>query len=173
MESIDYHYKNMKEKRGRNRSRKIRDEYNSRIRSFIASERPEKIIIVKGNAIYESTLKEIRSKGIPTILYLFDALYRSLQDYSLLKYFNKVLIFEGTDKEEIDKLGIKSEFFGTPVYTRHYYPISKLKKDIDIAFVGSIDSTERSKGKNGLNKKIVLGGKPKWQILQKKMSSSL
>lgn len=115
------------------------EEFNKNIISLVSEHNPWEVVVVKGNRVHEDTLKYVRSRNIPIILLLQDSIRRTVSDYSLLRYYDKVLLFEETDKDKLQELGVKSVFFGTPVSTERYFPINETNKDIDISFVGSID----------------------------------
>lgn len=115
--------------------------FNEKIISQAKSQKVSKAIIVGGMRVRKATLLSLKNMNIPIILFLQDGLYRSIHDYSVLPLFDKILLFEETDREILAEMGIyNTSFFGSAVSSQTYFPCaSERQENIDISFVGRID----------------------------------
>lgn len=118
------------------------EQFNSDIRKCVLSNNLDMAVIVKGDTIWSDTVRILRSNVKRMILYLWDAINRSVSDLSVVKYFDKVLLFEKSDESIMQDMGIPFAFYGTPASTHDYYPADSPGESVDISFVGSI-TTDR------------------------------
>ncbi|MDD4004280.1 MAG: glycosyltransferase [Elusimicrobiaceae bacterium] len=135
--------------------------YNLQVTETARSGRFDHIIVVKGEHLFESTLKHLKQAGTSVFLFLQDSCRGSITGH-YLKYFDKILTFEDTDTKYLKSLGYNAIFFGAAVSPDIYYPQPDIIKDIDICFVGHF-----SEGREDIlwaiinqfrNFKIAIGG---------------
>ncbi len=146
------------------------EKLNRQIAACVAEHDLHKVIIIKGDRVSRDTLALIKKKGVPLVLFLQDGLSRTLADLSVLEYYDKVLLFERTDKDLLSGIGIRSAYFGTPVSLQDYFPIESVSKDVDLCFVGSL-STDRVRVLeavierfSGLNITVHGSYLPRWKL---------
>lgn len=115
--------------------------FNQEIINQARKQKVGKAIIVLGKRVRKATLLSLKDMNIRIILFLQDGLYRSIPDYSVLSLFDKILLFEDTDREMLSEIGIyNTSFFGSAVSFQTYFPCAPERQEhIDISFVGRID----------------------------------
>jgi len=97
---------------------------------------PDIVFVIKGNKIFEKTLKKM--ENTIKILWMMDSIYVYPESYTKLKYFDYLFMFEKTDVTKLAEEGITAYFLPLALDESNYYPIENHIKDIDISFIGNI-----------------------------------
>ena len=119
---------------------------NSRILSYCKSQKPDLVLIVKGNMVYPSTVKKLKSLGIKVVSWSNDDMYawhnRTLWYTLGLKYYDLVVTQKSynCNSDELPSLGANVLFQDKAIESKVNYPIkdcSKFEFNHDVVFVGS------------------------------------
>lgn len=113
---------------------KKNDEFNFKVQKTYFEFLPNIVFVTHGNELSKETMEIIKPSF--KILWMMDSIYRTLNTFKIIHYFDKIFLFEKTDiirlKEENN---INSYFMPMALNEKIYYPLN-LKKDIDILFIG-------------------------------------
>jgi len=100
--------------------------------------KPEIVMVIKGDMLTEDTIKKMKNSKI--ILWLMDSIFQVKRAYKNIKLYDYKFMFEKTDVEKLKKEGIDSFFLPLALDYSVYFPIENQEKDIDLLFVGNLDS---------------------------------
>ena len=100
--------------------------------------KPDIVMVIKGNMLTKDTIKKI--KDSKKILWVMDSVFRVKRTYENIKLYNHKFMFEETDVEKLKNEGIESFFLPLALDDSVYFPIKNQKKDIDLLFVGNLNS---------------------------------
>lgn len=100
--------------------------------------KPDIVMVIKGNMLTKDIIKKMKYSKI--ILWVMDSIFRVKRAYENIKLYDYRFMFEKTDVEELKKTGIDSYFLPLALDESVYFPIKNQEKDIDIIFVGNLDT---------------------------------
>lgn len=103
---------------------------------------PEVVMVIKGDMLIKDTLIKMRDSTI--VLWAMDSIFRVKETYNNLNLYNYRFMFEKTDVEKLKKEGIDSFFLPLALDNSVYFPIKNQGKDIDLLFIGNLNSKRLS-----------------------------
>lgn len=114
------------------------NKWNQLILKKYSEFKPEVVMVLKGDMLTKKTLKKMKDSII--ILWVMDSIFSLKETYENIDLYDYRFMFEKTDVDKLKKRGIKSWFLPSALDESVYYPVLIPKKDIDLLFVGGIDS---------------------------------
>lgn len=154
------------------------DGINKRIIKEVKDFKPTLIFIVKGNNIYPSTLRKIKSinENIRLVSWSLDDMFvrhnRSVYYKKGLEYYDSVYTTKSYNVEELKKFKAKNINFIYQAYSRKYHIKSNIGDDFknDVLFIGYAEQDRfeciKYLAKNGIKIKVFGSGwnKPEFKI---------
>lgn len=109
---------------------------NHLIISTYNSFKPDIVLIIKGTIIIPETFLQLNNTI--KILWMMDSIYRFEEVNKMRGLYDWIFTFEKTDIFKLAQENVTAFFLPMALDETLYYPISNMKKDIDIFFVGSL-----------------------------------
>lgn len=100
--------------------------------------KPDITMVIKGSMLTEDTIKKMKDSKI--ILWVMDSIFQVKRAYENINLYDYRFMFEKTDIERLKREGIDSFFLPLALDESVYFPIKNQKKDIDLLFVGNLNS---------------------------------
>jgi len=97
--------------------------------------KPDIVLVIKGEILFASTLQAM--SDCLRICWMQDSIFRFQQCMNNVQNYDKLFLFEKTDVDKLESIGIKSEFLPMAFDDTIYFPVNH-NKDIDILFIGTL-----------------------------------
>jgi spore maturation protein CgeB len=114
------------------------EQIESVIKKTLAQKKYDGVLFIKGNFISLDFIKFIKNKN-RVFLWLLDSVDNVINITSILDQYEKIFVFEESDISKIYN-GFNKNVYFLPIAadTNLYKPLSNIKKEIDISFIGSL-----------------------------------
>lgn len=113
----------------------LREKRSKSVVELYNKESPDLIVAFPGYGLTKKALEKM--KNAHKTIWLYDSITRLPEMPELLKEYDTIFTFEGSDVQQIEKMGMKAEFLPLCADDSIYYPIAQ-EKDIDILFIGNL-----------------------------------
>lgn len=115
---------------------KERDRFNKRVIQVYEKEKPDFVIIIRGDYMRSQTLKAMQDSKLA--LWLYDSIQRYPESKNNWELYDLHYVFEETDIEQLYSENRQAEFLPLGYDPQKYFMIKSAKKTIDISFVGAM-----------------------------------
>jgi len=114
-------------------------QYNKKLLYEAEEIKPDILLVLKGDIIFPKTIKKIKER-IETIsvMWCYDKAVRYPNVIKGGEYYNLFYTFEPSDKKELQKYGIESQYLPMAYDPFFYYKKENSVPTIDISFVGAM-----------------------------------
>jgi spore maturation protein CgeB len=108
-------------------------EFNRRLLELYNKQRPDIVIVIRGSKLSASTLT---SMSAIKVLWLHDLARRCDLQHDQLSAYDKIYVFESSDVEWMQRVGLSATFLPIAFDPDIYRPLV-VSKDIDVFFIGA------------------------------------
>jgi spore maturation protein CgeB len=106
--------------------------------------KPDIVLVVRGESDLFDFLLTVKKTNCRLLFWAVDSLRRTPIAFKNLSFFEKIFVFEKTDIPFLAEKNITAAHLPMAADIEVYKPIAGLEKDIDILFIGSLDTTRVS-----------------------------